>query len=42
MKNEEYIEAYEKPSLKVIQVAIEGVLAVSNLENLEEDEETGW
>ena len=42
MKTEKYLKAYEKPALEILQVAIEGVLAVSNLENLEEDEETEW
>ena len=42
MKTEKYLEAYKKPAVEILQVAIEGVLAVSNLENLEEDEETEW
>ena len=42
MKTEEYQEVYQKPHIKIIQVEIEGTLAISNLENLEEEEDTDW
>lgn len=39
-KDEEVI--YETPIVKVIEVEVEKGFAVSNLENLEEGDESGW
>ena len=42
MKIKENHMAYVKPVTEVIQILTEGVLALSNLENPEEGEETEW
>lgn len=35
-------EIYENPEIEIIQVEAEGVFAFSNLENLEEGDESDW